>query len=599
MNRTIYLNQKRVNLKPAQLIQSGGEGMVFDLGQTAVKLYHTPLPQHAAKLRDWLDGGFNQRLPAAILGPCALAMDGQQRVLGFQMPKLPADTRPLKQLSSPVFWRQNNLKTGDAAQLFLDIHATLRRLHQSGVIVGDLNDRNLFFTFSPPHAFSAAWIDVDSYQFNGRPCPVASPPFLDPRLYTVADFSQRPVFSPETDWYAYFVLLVKSLLQVHPYGGVHRQLKTLEARAKANVSILHADVKYPQMARPLPTLSDDLLHHLHLVFNQGQRPPFPAALLQRYQASLISCADCGLAYPSERHACPACRQLMARRQPVGAGGKPQVLLDVDGFIEQVGLRPDGRFHVIVRAGHQFRLIRAGVGGVLDEVALFTGRLGYRFSLFGQFVAVNPPGSRQILLLDVSGRQPQQAAMLETELFRDTAVFAATPRHLYRIAGTWIMRGRVQNGLYVEDAIATAHRRQTMFCASPHADLIAGVHRVFAENRYFVVNKRGETLDLTLPPLLSGGSVMETAIAFDPNGLAFIRKIRGRRQERLDIAICAADGRFKRILSEAVDVDSPLPLALQPTMLCQPLAGLTAVSAIPHRTGLLVQEPTRLTLIPIS
>ena len=38
MTKSIVIQNKTVQLDPSQLIQSGGEGMVFKVGQTAVKL---------------------------------------------------------------------------------------------------------------------------------------------------------------------------------------------------------------------------------------------------------------------------------------------------------------------------------------------------------------------------------------------------------------------------------------------------------------------------------------------------------------------------------------------------------------------------------
>ena len=264
MKHIIYIQNQRYQLDAADLIQSGGEGMVFGLGNTAVKLYHQPTPAQTDKLRHW----FGQRwpLPADVLAPCAPVTDKKGLLIGLQMPRLPAPAQPLKQLGQPNFWQQRNLTTRQIVPLFQQLHQTLSRLHQLQIIVGDLNETNIFFS---PQGNQSFWIDVDSYQYDRFPCPVAMPAFLDPTLYHVTNFGTRPYFTPLTDWYAFSVLLVKSLLQVHPYGGVHRQHKSLQARAKAGVSILDSSVTYPPRARPPETLSDDLLHHLHRTFDKG------------------------------------------------------------------------------------------------------------------------------------------------------------------------------------------------------------------------------------------------------------------------------------------------------------------------------------------
>ncbi len=556
MIKNIVINKQKITLDPAQLIQSGGEGMVFGVGDTAVKLYHQPTTQRTAKLRCLLDSGLAAQMPEGILGPTALVMNQDGRVVGFQMPRLPAGSLPLKKLSNPHFWQKNKPPLTAILDLFQQIHATLARLHQLGIVVGDLNDHNLYFT---PHAsrFTPLWIDVDSYQFGGYPCPVALQSFLDPALYGVADLGKRPYFTPLTDWYAFTVLLVKSLLQVHPYGGAHKQYKSLLARAKAGVSVLDTAVTYPQSARPLNTLSDEVRHQIHLIFEQGQRHPFPVQLLasQHFSHQPVSAPTSSL------------------QSPVSNLQSSKLLLAVNGVIEHVAITAHGRIWAIVREEADYRLVRLGVGGKLDEMALFKGQPGYRFGIFDHYLAINPPQGRQLLILDIGGRQPQKVTMIETALFRETAVFAATSQHLYRIAGTWIMRGSVQNGLYVEDAIATAHRNQTCFWASPHTETLAGYHRIFDENRFFLIHDGG-SYDIPIPPLAQGESLVETAVTFTSHALAIQLGIRHKGQMRTDTYLADLNGQLR---------------ANTPT--------LPPPNVLFHSEGMLHWEPAQLTFIP--
>ncbi len=590
MKQIIKLNGKRINLDASQLIQAGGEGMVFDLGDTAVKLYHHPTDQHRAKLNRL----FQQQWPSGVFGPTCPVHNRSSQLIGFQMPKLPAGSRPFKHLSNPVFRQKNNIQTQSILALLTQIHQTLTTLHQSGIIVGDLNDTNLFFSPMPTQSqssppFTPAWLDVDSYQIAHFPCPVAMESFLDPALYGIANFSQKPVFSELSDWYAYAVLLVKSLLHVHPYGGTHHQLKSLRSRAETGVSVWNTAVTYPTRALPPETLSDDMLQALHLIFDQGHKRPFPIHALTDYANNLVTCPHCTLVYARQRPTCPACaHQIPVQHKP--AAGELRTLLEVDGFIEHVALRPDGRFQVIVREGSQYKLILAGIGGKVSETALFTGTPGYRFGLFDNFLVVNPPQRPQLLILDISGPQPTQVTMIETALFRETAVFATTPQHLYRIAGTWIMQGSVQNGHFVEDAIATAHRRQTKFWASPYHDTIAGYHRIFAEHRFFLHTAQGHELDLALPPLPAGDIIAETAVSFSPNHLALILKVGQKKQFRTEIHTYDYQGKWVKKEELAGDAWETAvftyPYHQQP---------ITFSKYIEHPQGLLIISPQKLTI----
>ncbi|MBK8988628.1 MAG: hypothetical protein IPM39_21580 [Chloroflexi bacterium] len=581
--QTIIINQQTITLDATQVIQSGGEGMVFGLGETAVKLYHQPRPAHAAKLRHLLNSGLSQRLPPGVLGPSALATDQRGLVIGFQMARLPVGSAPIKKLSNLHFRHQQGITTADVLALFQRIHATLSALHRLGVIVGDLNDQNIFLTPGARLSGLPAWLDVDSYQISPFPCPVAMELFLDPQLYGVADFGQRPYFSQATDWYAFFVLLVRSLLGVHPYGGVHPQHKTLAARAQAGVSILHPAVVYPAAAVPPASLSPALRQHVRDVFERGQRGSFPVALLNGYTNNQIDVLPVLTAVPDQTTATAAC------------------LLTTPGSIEAVRVMDNGRLRAVVHDGEQFRLVELGIGGILRETALFNGRAGCRFALFGDGLAVNPPDSQQLLLLDIGGGQPRKMQMLATELFGETAVFAATPRHLYRIAGNWIMRGAMQRGLYVEEAIATAHRRQTQFWASPYGPTLAGYHRVFAEQRCFVWHDTA-VYDVALPALAAGESVRETAVTFGPSSIAFWRKGSRRGTLFTDLTLLNHHGRVEQHISGVEEMYQP---GLYPFMGLgasggRPLPSTLAATSITqlhdHPAGVIAQTARQLFLI---
>lgn len=525
MSNSVFINNQTFTLAPDQLIQAGGEGMVFRAGNnTAVKLYHQPTRAQIAKLDYLLKSGLAGRLPTAVYAPIALVHNNQRDVVGFQMRLLPSGTRPLKKLGSLQFWKKEGVEIMAVIALLQTIQQQLSQLHQQQIIVGDLNDQNLLFT---PVSITPAWVDVDSYQLGGHACPVAMIPFLDPNLYHVTDFSSQSWFSEATDWYAYTVLLLKTLLHVHPYGGAHPQLKTMRARAEARVSVLETAVTYPQNARPRESLSDDLLEHLHKVFDKGERGPFPAELLQKQADNLVQCPQCGLHYPKMRRHCPACRVAVPTTAPRYTVWEQAALLD--GVVMDTRIQPTGRLHAIVWQDGQYRRVRLGVGGILDEAALFAGRAGCRFAQFDDYVVVNPPhGGGQLLILRVDGAMVEKVAAIETGLFRETAVFTTTPHHLYRIAGGWIMRGQLRDGMYIEDAIATAHRNQTQFWGSPQRDCIVGYHRVFAENRFFAIDD-GDTRELAVPQLVNGESLVETAVSFTADSFTISLTIRANGQ----------------------------------------------------------------------
>lgn len=594
--KTVFIHNQPLVLQPSQLIQSGGEGMVFGVGPTAVKLYHTSQPHHAAKLTHLCQSSI--RWPVGVLAPSALVQDAQGRIVGFQMTRLPPGAVPLKQLGSTPFCQKQGITVAQKLVLLRQMHYTLSQLHQAGVVVGDLNEQNVHV--APAEISQSYWLDVDSYQVGAYPCPVAALPFLDPQLYGVADFATRPYFTPRTDWYAYLVLLVKTLIGAHPYGGTHPQHKSLIARAQAGITLADSGVIYPPNARPLESLSDELLHEMQRVFAQGQRGVFPLRLLEAYAADLMTCAQCGLAYPRQRRSCPACQKPLPTL-PVRPTGAWRTLLQGEGLLEWVRVLRNGRVLAITHQAHQYTLIHLGVGGVLARQPLFDGRASYRFALCqpqegALLLAVNPPGGTQLLLLEVGGAQPRQVTMLETGLFRETAVFAATSTHLYRIAGSWIMRGTLRGGLYVEDAFMTAHKNQTWFSASPYDETLAGYHRIFAEARCFIWHN-GASHDVALPSLLPGEGAQEMDVGFGQTAVAFWRVTQQRGQASGQTFVTDERGRIVQTMSEAVPhfpfTTNPA-LASQGLRLLPPDVGLDAETVVYHHPlGLLRQTADRL------
>jgi len=534
MTRIVNIQNRIIRLDPAQLIQSGGEGMVFKVGTTAVKLYHHPNHQQQEKLEFFLQSGLANQLRPEICAPNAFVTDQQGKFLGFQMPLLPSDAVPIKYLAKAAFWRKYNLTTTAVISLFQQLHTTLSTLHALGIIIGDLNDQNIFITLQsdnsatqPLHHLSPLLIDVDSYQFGRFPCPVAMDLFVDPNLYGISDLSKRPFFSPATDWYAFFVLLVRSLLHIHPYGGVHHQQKSIAARASAGLSILNPTITYPPTARPRETLPDNLIQHMRRIFDLHERVPFIIDLLNDYANHLALCNKCHHQYPQERTNCPFCDCKQSVKVISNKSHHPtHIYTTTEGFINSIHILPNSRFLAIIFAQNQYKLVRFGLGGIIDEMVLFNGRSGYQFAACQNILVVSPPDSKQLLMLDINSCPPRKLNMLETATFREMPVFSASPNHFYRIAGTWIMRGTMQNGHFIEEPTVTSHHNQTWFQASPLTNTITGYHRIFAENRFFLWHE-GQSYDIPIPPLQDGESLVETAVTFLPNIVIFSLKINQR------------------------------------------------------------------------
>ncbi|WP_204140981.1 hypothetical protein [Halomicronema sp. CCY15110] len=314
----VYIQQKKVRLTPQQLIGQGGEAEVYQWsGDQAVKVFKPPthpdfshqpeaqqaaqhrLDQHQQKLRQ-----FPQSLPARVIAPQTLVHDRQgQQILGYTMPRLDqADWLP--RYSQRGF--RQTIATATVIKIFCDLHQTLTQIHRAGVVVGDFNDLNVLVKGT-----AAYLIDTDSFQFGAFPCHMFTARFVDPLRCDpqATQLQLQQPHTPDSDWYAFTVMLMQCLLFVDPYGGVYQPRRgdpvvPQAARPLHRLTVFHPAVRYPKPAVPYHYLPEALLHHFQQVFEHDWRGPWPLDLLTTL--TWQTCPSCGLEHG--RPCCPHCAQ---------------------------------------------------------------------------------------------------------------------------------------------------------------------------------------------------------------------------------------------------------------------------------------------------
>jgi len=311
--RRVYVDGSRVTLAPPMLVGQGGEAEVYDLGDGRVLKWWKPadhpdfegLPeaQEAARRRAAEQPSklraLPGNLPAQVVTPCGFALDSAKRVVGYLMPKVGGE--PLHSYGEPRWRREHPIAGDDAVAALLSLHDAIAGLHRARVVIGDCNDLNVLVDGRRVHL-----IDVDSYQYAGYTCPMFSERFVDPRLCTTAMQPAKP-HDEASDWFAFAVMALRTLVGVGPWGGVHQPADASRrcpppARALRRISVYSPEVVYPRAARPLAILPDDFAEVLRAIFEGDQRGVFPRPALERLH--LRACTACG-----EEHArvrCPTC-----------------------------------------------------------------------------------------------------------------------------------------------------------------------------------------------------------------------------------------------------------------------------------------------------
>lgn len=308
MSREVWIDGARHSL--ATLCGQGGEAEIYDLGDGRVVKWWKPvdhpdfvgmpdaqaMAQHRLQERPGKLRALPANLPREVVAPSSLAFADKRgaTVVGYAMPKVAGE--PLHSFGEPRWRRAHPIDGNDAIAALLALHDAIARLHRAGVVIGDFNDLNVLVDGRAIHL-----IDVDSYQLPGYPCAMFSERFVDPRLCDAQLAPVRP-HDIDSDWFAFAVMVFRTLLCVSPWGGVTPRAAG-SMRAVRRISAYADDVVYPRASRPLATLPSTLHDALRAIFERDQRGVFPRALLERLR--LVRCVQCGDEHAVGR--CPSCQ----------------------------------------------------------------------------------------------------------------------------------------------------------------------------------------------------------------------------------------------------------------------------------------------------
>jgi hypothetical protein len=311
----IWVGGKRQRLDPDKAIGKGGEADVYDLGNGKVlKVFKRPdhpdlqgqpeaqaaavkrIAEHQQKLRAFPTG-----LPARVVAPEELALDAKGNVAGFTMRFL-SGTEVLLRYTQQTF--RQGIPASVVVQILKDMHMTVGAIHRAGVVIGDFNDLNVLVKDT-----EANFIDADSMQFGQYHCMVYTQRFVDPLLCDPNAKAPELVkpHNKESDWYAFAVMVMQTMLFVEPYGGTYKPKNATgqiphTVRPLKRITVFNPDVRYPKPAIPYKVLPDDLLQFFLDTFEKDRRGVFPARLLEELRWT--KCTSCGSDHA--RHVCPNC-----------------------------------------------------------------------------------------------------------------------------------------------------------------------------------------------------------------------------------------------------------------------------------------------------
>lgn len=180
-NDFVCIGDRKHQTKLTSAIASGGEGTLYTIDSTndfVAKIYKKEkLTLHK---REKIEKIVSKNPTCkGICFPSELIYNKDGDFIGYTMPKARGE-----ELGRSVFFKQllqkkfPNWKKQDTVQLCITILEKISFLNQNNIIMGDINPANILVV-SPKEVF---FVDTDSYQVEGYPCPVGTINFTAPEI---------------------------------------------------------------------------------------------------------------------------------------------------------------------------------------------------------------------------------------------------------------------------------------------------------------------------------------------------------------------------------------------------------------------------------
>lgn len=266
-NKNVVLEGKGpVTLRDSNYVASGGEGVIYRLGDLVVKIYHEPLEMRQKGMPDKvrLLSSLSHRF---VVAPQGLVLGSSGEPVGHFLPFI--DGHPLSRMFTNDFWQQEGFNVSHASTLVDGMREVVTFAHNHKATLVDANELNWLAIIQGKKP-EPRIIDVDSWSIGRWPATVIMPSIRD---WHTKDFGDK------TDWFAWGIVTFQIYTGIHPYKGTLDGFARgdLLGRMKANASVFAPGVKLNRAVREFSEIPAPLLEWYEATFQRGSRdvPPSP------------------------------------------------------------------------------------------------------------------------------------------------------------------------------------------------------------------------------------------------------------------------------------------------------------------------------------
>lgn len=268
--QVVLENRGPITLRPNDHKATGGEGAVYKVANTIVKMYLDPRKMVVLDMAGKIEA-LSLIRHETIVSPRGLATSATGEPVGFYMDFAEGD--PLSRIFTNAYRTRQGFTDNKASILVDRMRETMVFAHEKGAVLGDCNELNWLVAFDPDDKPSPRVIDVDSWAIGKWPVTAIMP--------SIKDWHTKG-FNSLSDWFSWGVVTFQIYTGIHPYKGTLQgyKLGDFENRMKANASVFASGVSLNQAVRDFSCVPGQLLDWYKAEFQDGERtePPSPFAV---------------------------------------------------------------------------------------------------------------------------------------------------------------------------------------------------------------------------------------------------------------------------------------------------------------------------------
>ena len=175
----VLQGEKQIEIKLNEAVATGGEGTIYITNTPYVaKIYKKEKinKRKYEKIKLMLSKNIECE---GICYPVACLYNRDKQFVGFLMPKARGKELQRSLFIKPLFLKNfPNWRKRDTVELCVTILEKIKYLHDRNIIMGDINPSNILVV-SPKEVH---FVDTDSYQIEGFPCPVGTINYTAPEI---------------------------------------------------------------------------------------------------------------------------------------------------------------------------------------------------------------------------------------------------------------------------------------------------------------------------------------------------------------------------------------------------------------------------------